>query len=156
MKIREIEYSRLFNLTNYQNERIGFKAEITDSEDPNAVIGQLFFKVLEIERIFQRYRDLLREISYTEDHIDELERRIEHYNNEIAELERRLTEYKERKDIRQCMIVDTAELLENTKERLENAKFELQNTVKQLEDLRKKRRELEQLIKAGNFDFEGV
>jgi len=156
MKIREVEYSRLFNLSNYQNERIGFKVEISDSEDPNAVIGQLFFRVLEVERIFQRYRDLLRKISRTEDYIRDLERDIERYDNEIANLERRLAEYKEREDIRQCIIVDTAELLEETRERLEKTKFELQNTVKQLEDLRKKKRELEELIKAGKFDFEGV
>jgi hypothetical protein len=58
MKIKEVEYSRLFNLADYQNERIGFKAEITDSENPNEVIGQLFFKVLEVENVFQKYREL--------------------------------------------------------------------------------------------------
>ena len=156
MKIREIEYSRLFSFADYQNERIGFKAEITDSEDPNTVIGQLFFKTLEIERIFQRYRDLLREISCTEDYIKELERDIERHNNEIAHLEKRLAEYKERKTIRQCVIVDTAELLEETKQRLEDKKLKLKEAIKELEALRRKKRELEELIKAGKFDFEGV
>ncbi len=45
MKVKEVEYSRLFNLENYNNERIGLRVAIDDNEDADAVIGQLFFKV---------------------------------------------------------------------------------------------------------------
>jgi len=65
MKVKEIEYSRLFNFENYNNERISLRVAIDDNEDADAVIGQLFFKVLQIEEALNLYRDYLRLIAGT-------------------------------------------------------------------------------------------
>jgi len=159
MKIKEVEYSRLFNLADYQNERIGFKAEITDSDcGPNAVnaaIGQLFFKVLEIEEIFQAYRNLLREIDNLRASIRNKERHLQWLLDDLAELELRLKELEERDDIRACQVVDTKELIEERKKQIEDTKAEIAELQRQLRERENEKVRMRGLIKAGKFDFEG-
>ena len=47
MKIKRVEYSALVNLGNYSNEKIGFTADVTDGETPEAVVEQLRNKAQE-------------------------------------------------------------------------------------------------------------
>lgn len=60
MRVKEVVYSRLFNSGDYSNERIGFKAELEDGENPEQVIGQLMERILVIEEGLALYRELLR------------------------------------------------------------------------------------------------
>lgn len=48
MKIITVEYSALVNLGNYNNEKIGFTAQLQDGETPEQVVEALRNKVKEI------------------------------------------------------------------------------------------------------------
>jgi hypothetical protein len=45
MKITKVDYSKTFNLGNYQSAKIGFEAEVEHNEDPVEVLIQLQTKV---------------------------------------------------------------------------------------------------------------
>lgn len=48
MKIKQVEYSALLNLGNYQNEKIGFTAQVEEGETVEQVVEALRQKVKEI------------------------------------------------------------------------------------------------------------
>lgn len=48
MKIKELEYSRLFNLENYENERIGLVADLDETEDLDENFRTLKAKVFHL------------------------------------------------------------------------------------------------------------
>ncbi len=47
MKIKTVEYSALFNLGDYNNERIGFTVQLDEGETPEQVIESLRKKAIE-------------------------------------------------------------------------------------------------------------
>lgn len=62
MKITTVEYSALINLGNYNNEKIGFTAQLQDGETPEQIVEVLRDKVKavagpEADRLYQDMRD---------------------------------------------------------------------------------------------------
>ena len=56
MRIKEISYERLFNLEDYNNERIRLVADIGEYEDWTKAYSELIFKVLAIHNALEIYR----------------------------------------------------------------------------------------------------
>lgn len=67
MKVKSVHYSALINLGNYSNERIGFTADIEESETIESVIDALRLKVKEVggvsaEELYKEIRDKRHEL----------------------------------------------------------------------------------------------
>ena len=154
MEIKEVEYGRLFNLENYQNERIAFRVALDENEDANAVIGQLFFKVLQIEESLQLYRDYIKLIKNTEYKLNHYEREIEDAYRYLAELENRRKKLEDEKDskAKMCHLLDIDDAIIKTKERIEKLKKERDAAFSRLKALRIYKDKITEWIKAGEFD----
>ena len=57
MKIKSVEYRRLFNIPEYQNETIGLVADV-DSEKPEEAIAKLYDIVVKTNRTVTKLREL--------------------------------------------------------------------------------------------------
>jgi len=155
MKIKEVQYQRLFTLGNYNNERIGFVAEVDDNENADRVLGELFFKVLDVEDCLEAYRRLL------EDR-DRIEREINCVHHHIARLDRDISEMKVTIDelVEKIEKGDVDAKLRHACETrsLKSLQEEREQETKRLEELTRKKNEIEkqievlkQNIKNGNF-----
>jgi len=135
VKVQEIEYSRLFNLENYQNERIGFRVEV--------VLGRLFFKVLQIEDGLQMYRNYIGLIELTKKQIRDYEKAIERAYENLVELENRrkklMEEDVEESKSKMCELLDIDEMIARTKGRIEELKEKRDSALKKLKVLRRGR-----------------
>ncbi len=153
MKVREVEYSRLFNLENY-NERISLRVAIDDNEDADAVIGQLFFKVLQIEEALDLYRDYLERIADTQREIERYEGEIEEDTRYLADLENRRKRLLEEEDskVKMCQILDIDEMIGKTKERIEKLKKNRDSALSRLKALKIYKERMAELIRAGEFE----
>lgn len=74
MKIKTVHYSALINVGNYNNEKIGFTADIEENETVESTIEALRLKVKEVggvdaERLYSEIRDKRQELR-------ELERKV--------------------------------------------------------------------------------
>ncbi len=154
MKVREVEYSRLFNLKNYNNERISLRVAIDENEDADAVIGQLFFKVLQIEEALNLYRDYLRLIADTEQKIERYEREIEEDTGYLADLENRKKRLLEEEDskAKMCQLLDIDEMIAQTKERIEEFKKNRDSALSRLKALKTYKERMAEMIRAGEFE----
>ena len=56
MRFKEVHYSRLFNLRDYQNEKIGFTVELDESDNPKEAVGLLYNLVYNIESVLDLHR----------------------------------------------------------------------------------------------------
>jgi len=154
MRVKEVEYSRLFNLEDYNNERIGFRVAIDDNENADTVIGQLFFKVLQIEEALDLYRQYLKLISKKEGEISEYERRAKYHAEQLVDLENRKKELLEEEDskVKMCQLLDLDEMIVKTKERLEELKEKRNTAISELKKLKKYKDYIAELIKTGEFE----
>ena len=155
MKVKEVEYSRLFNLENFNNERIGFRVAVDDSEDADKVVGELFFKVLLIEEVLELYRKYLSYIYKTESDVEYYENRVREELVHIEDLEtrkKRLLEEEEDSKAKMCQLLDIDELLVRARKNLEDYKKKRDSDISMLNTLRKRREKLADLIKAGRFE----
>ncbi|MEM3617282.1 MAG: hypothetical protein QXJ31_05150 [Candidatus Bathyarchaeia archaeon] len=85
MKIKEVRIEKLFSLENYNNERIGFVAEVEEGENADAVAGQLFLKIMNVEDCLQTYRDVLSDLLVASHREYETQCQIaRHDNNETS------------------------------------------------------------------------
>jgi len=64
VKIKEVRFEKLFSNEKYNNERIGFVAEVEQGQDPDQIAGQLFFKIVNIEDCLQVYRRVQQELDH--------------------------------------------------------------------------------------------
>jgi len=155
VKVREVEYSRLFNLENYQNERIGFRVEVGEDESADEVLGRLFFKVLQIEKGLQLYRDYCEAIDRARRRLKGIEREITNEYKNLAELENEKKRYLEEEEdtkTKMCKVLDIEELIDTTRKRIEKLKKSRDDTMTHLKLLEKRRSRLEGLIRDGKFD----
>ena len=161
MKIREIEYSRLFNLENYNNERITLRAEVPELEDPNKVMGELFFKVLQIENKFNQYRQaekmINRHISSLESYRRDLEWETEHLGKIIADIEKELERSREVEDELEteeiaCSISYLKKQEKAARERISELQKKISNAEKAIQKLTELKKRIADEIKAGNFE----
>lgn len=86
MEIKTVTVDKLFSLGNYCNERIGFTANIAESEDPQAAAAQLFLKITQVEDFFNMYRQVIDETNRAENSIVHLKRRIENTTAEVGRM----------------------------------------------------------------------
>jgi len=156
VKVREVEYSRLFNLENYQNERIGFRVEVGEDESADEVLGRLFFKVLQIEDGLQMYRNYIGLIELTKKQIRDYEKAIERAYENLVELENRrkklMEEDVEESKSKMCELLDIDEMIARTKGRIEELKEKRDSALKKLKVLEERKDEIAELIKTGKFD----
>ena len=87
MRIKEVIYHRLFNLENYQNEKIGFVAEVEEGEDENQVMAKLFFKVAQIELAFAKFRALKDGLNFIRAQIKDLKKELKWDFEQLYRLE---------------------------------------------------------------------
>lgn len=151
MEVTSVRYERLFSLEGYHNERISFEARLDEGESEEEAVGELFFKVAEIEDVFQAYRSCLgwldknaHDIDYDVRRIAELERRIAEMKVSIeklarGELDERLKAACDRESLKSLRAQ-----LEHHRKDLEKHEREKATLTKQFEELRKN-------IKKGDF-----
>jgi len=143
MRIKEVQYQRLFTLGKYNNERIGFVAEVEENEDADKVLGELFFKVLDVEDCLEAYRRLLEEK-------DRIERSISCTQHEIARLDRQISEMKVTIDelVEKIEKGDIDAKLRHACETrsLKSLQEEREEETKRLEELTKERNKIEKYI----------
>lgn len=130
MKIKSVRYERLFNVGEYQNETIGFIADVDAKEKPETALGKLYDMVTTANKSCNR----LREIAYR---LHCLQREDGYYCSSIyyskREIERLEQKIKELKDTSG----DNLELLQNYFDRLKKEKVELERKLKDEKELTK-------------------
>ena len=152
MKVKEVVYSRLFNIGDYSNERIGFKAEIEDGENPEQVIGQLMERVLVIEESLALYRELLRKRENYERCVESSERDLERAYEKLAKLEAERIKLDEEKDERaRCRLISIEDEIKDTLERIKTIKESLRGYAQKHNEALKLLREVRERIIRGEF-----
>jgi hypothetical protein len=154
MKIKEVIYQRLFNLANFNNEKIGFTAEIAENDSEDQVMAELFFKVLKIERTFEKYRLLETELEVTKSELRELKSRLSWAFERLAQLEAERAEI-DQDERKRCRVFDIEEQIKREIENIERIKGQISRKAEKHNRIIDKLKILEDAIKAGNFDEVG-
>ena len=56
MQIKQIQYSRKFNLGNYETEDISYVAELDEEDNPDKAMAELILKVSKVEKFLLKLR----------------------------------------------------------------------------------------------------
>jgi len=158
--VKEVRFEKLFSLAKYNNERIGFTAEVEEGENPNAVTGQLHFKILAIEDCLNAWRRVLSGVEYavsevenTEGYIRETKSQMKRMKVEIAELVAKAEKGDVDSRFRHACSRDSyKKLTEDLVRQEEN----LEKWNRNLELFVNAKHTLKQRIKEGNFSLAGV
>jgi len=152
VRVKEVVYSRLFNIGDYSNERIGFKAEVEDGENPEQVIAKLAEKVLIIEECFSLYRSLLKARESYANVVDGKEKELKRRYKRLAELEAERIRLDEEKDERaRCRIIPIEDEIKQVLKDIEEIKNELRSYVEKHNDTLRLLREARERILNGEF-----
>ena len=158
MKIKVVEYSRLFSFGNYQNERIGFQAELDDPlENERQVIGKLYMLALKLNETFQNHRNLLNKIDCIQTSIEHYRERIKDYERYIAELLKDLEFEKERYEKEGkparilCQIQSVEERIQEYKRKIAEEKQRILELEKEFEEKTQQLKEIEEKIRKGEI-----
>jgi len=91
MKIKTVEYARLFSLPNYQNVRIGFTAEVEDGEEVSAIgrLAELVDKAYAVIDFINDLRSAMEKAGEEEAH---LIHQVEESRESVERLKKRLEE----------------------------------------------------------------
>lgn len=135
MKIKTVEYRKLFNVGNFQNHAIGLNAEIKDGENANKALLQLADKVEALNTKIKNLRtneekvDQLQEsIRSCTDDISQYERDIESFVGKCPEEDsRRITNYRERIKTAKHRRVEIKGLLSETSKIATKLRKEIEN-----------------------------
>jgi len=156
LKITSVRYGRNFYIgkdyTSKEMEYFNIEASVGEGENEKQVIGELFFKVMKIHEIFEEYRNTLSKISSLEHYLTQTIENIDKYRKQIAEMEKYWERYKRGeltlKELQEaCKYRD----IEDYRKYLEREEQEKRVYEEQLKQLKKKKKELEEKIKAGDF-----
>jgi len=155
MKIKEVQYQRLFTLGKYNNERIGFVAEVDGNEDADKALGELFFKVLDVEDCLEAYRSLLEQRDRIELEINSVHHHIARLDRDISEMKVTIDELVEKIekgdiDAKLRHACETRSLKSLQEEREEQTK-RLEELTREKNKIEKHIEILKQNIKNGNF-----
>ena len=96
MQIKTVHYERLFTLGNYQNEKIGFSADLHKHDNAEAVLGQLFGKVTESEHFLCIFRNAIDEEESMSQRIDRQKCRVANSEQQIQQMKISMTELAEK------------------------------------------------------------
>ena len=148
MKIKSVEYRRLFNVPEYQNETIGLVADI-DSEKPEKAIAKLYDIVVKTNRTVTKLREIGSQLAiinsvdtYYVGSINYIERGIGRYEHEIDREESKL------KNV-------TDELARSgIKGHIKSLKSELSEEINELENLKIKEERLNKHYQYIKTNFE--
>ena len=153
MKVKEVQYQRLFTLGSYNNERIGFVAEVNGEEDAGKVLGELFFKVLDVEDCLEAYRRLLEDQNRIRYDVGSVRQRIARLDERIAEMSELIEKIEKGEaddDAKLRFACETRSLKSLRGEREAKAK-ELKELIRQRDKIEKQLEVLRRNIKNGTF-----
>ena len=150
MRVKEVEYSRLFTFENYQNERIGFKVEIAENEDENEVLGQLFLKIIAIEDTLSEYRHYIERLNELHDRIYDTKESLERAYMRLANAEFQLQQALSKNDA--CALEHAEKYKEKIKEEIEEYKKQLKKLIHAYNTTLEARKVLKRYILKGEFE----
>jgi predicted RNase H-like nuclease (RuvC/YqgF family) len=160
MKIKEVYFEKLFSLEKYNNERIGFRAEVSENENPDKVAGELFFKIMEIEDCLNVYRNVLSDISFVASRFEEKRHDITRVKNEMVRMKTTIEELarlSEKGDVdAKLRHACEAKSYKELSERLQEYEREIAELDGKHEKLVAIKVELQNRIKNGNFSLAGI
>jgi chromosome segregation ATPase len=97
MKIKQIEYKKLFNLGDFKNETLGLVADLEEGEKPEKSMYALYLKIDLMHKKFKEISDLKEKLlslegnnDYFFDSIKDLAKQLENYAKGRLELETKL------------------------------------------------------------------
>ena len=93
MKIKTVEYSRLFSIPDYQNEKISFVADLEEGENPAEVLLKLYNMAQNYHTFFSAFRKLISEMNSIQKDILRYNNYIDEYTEELIELEKEKEEW---------------------------------------------------------------
>ena len=153
MRVKSVKYERLFSFAKYNNERIGIEVELSEHDNADVILGELYFKILNIEKCLEMFRFLQGKFQTILQRIESLKRRRKELLEEIRRNEKKLEQAKKIEDETErarilCSIGDIKDLRRRLVEKEEE--------IEELEDLRNETSkalvDLEKMIKAGQFE----
>jgi chromosome segregation ATPase len=148
MKFKEVEYSRLFNLSNYNNERIGFKVSLDDTDDPVKVVNKLYDLVDVIENNLEAHRKAKEKIEYLKDAIRRLNKEIQSAELRKDELIRELEKFADN----ECRVQNIQNTIDYTIELIKDYEKMKDETNRALNLWNKMLEEIEQKLRDGSTD----
>lgn len=154
-------YERLFSLTNYNNEKVAFTAELSEGENPHIVLAGLFQKVTEVHKFFEYLRTVLGYIETSRGRLAEYQHRITTTEQEIEKQKISIAELSEKlktgdlNDDRMRHACTGTSLKELTAQ-LEGWKKSLSAEAKHKTELENFLSELEKRTQAGNLTLKGL
>ncbi|RLE88663.1 MAG: hypothetical protein DRJ67_01445 [Thermoprotei archaeon] len=156
MRVREIRYERLFNLRNYNNERIGVAIELDEGESEAEALGKAMDLVYRMHLTAEAARRLFMQLGDVSERIPHLCEQAERLRSALAELEAKYNECISRaKEIAERLA--RGEKVEDLKtieceipyleKRIEEKKRDLKHVEDEIKKLTELKRELERELK---------
>jgi hypothetical protein len=162
MEIKQVSVDKLFSLGNYNNERIGLTANLSDGEDAGKAIAQLFLQITGIEDVFAMYRRAI-------DETEEATRRVESWKCRIENTKCELGKMKISMEELTAIISKGGEVADerlqhacrsksykDVKEQLEKEQKHLADNEKTLIEIKTLKEELKRRISEGVFNTDGL
>lgn len=160
--IRKVQYQRLFSFGQYENERIGFEAEVNDGQEPEAVLGELYLKVMAVEDALEAYRSLHANCYQLHERRQHAQHRVASISAEIKEMKVKISE------IDRMLQEGTLEVdeklrhacdrrsLKTLQDNLKLAEEDYKQTKERLLKAQRERDTLRERIKEGYFSLKGI
>lgn len=157
MRVKEVRFEKLFSIGDFNNERIGFTVELAEDDDEKKVLGELYFRVVQIEECLQALRDIEREVRSLEYEREDCELRVKASRSCVEALEEKLRLIMESSDERLKGFYES-ELKKHESELMElkTREDELRRINARLEELKRAREELKGRIRDGEFTLKGI
>jgi len=152
MGVQEVVYSRLFNLPNYQNERIALRYKLEMGQTPEQAIGFLATKVIQIHKVLEYWRRLMSEFAKADREVNDIKEDLRFRFERLASLEAERASLDEKDEKQRCRIFDIEQQIKRLLDEIENVKKELREAVNKRNEILKKLSEVESKIKSGKFD----
>jgi len=127
MKIQEVAYIQLFSFDRFQNESIGYTAELEQNEAPELVLEELRKKAIPQHRLNQQTRDQGQDISV----IDTLEKQC---SNKLKDQCRQLKNRLRDQDYELTEVSSIEETINYTETRLKELAQEKEQNLRRLAD----------------------
>lgn len=162
MRIKEVRFEKLFSLAKYNNERIGFVAEVEEGENADKVAGELHFKILAIEDCLNAYRRILNRLESFVSQFESKKRDIKRLQKDIVEKKIHIEEVAKRLQKGELDVDEKLrhacdrESYKDMKKRLEEYQAEANKLDGEIQRLVESKEELSSRIKQGNFSVEGI
>jgi len=161
MKVKEVLYHRLFTIGEYNNEKIGFRAEVGEDDNPDQVTGHLFIKVLKIEQVLSKYREMLSEVEHCKDQRERYQSLLDNTKIKADKMKIDLAEIKKKLDAgedidERLRHACSAQSYKSVREQIENYTEDLKAWDERLDKAIDNEAKLEKRIKEGNFTIEGT